>query len=805
MTDRIRRIYNVVKDGNDNKLSISIEQMTYVTEGLKAHAGYADLVKRARAYAYYLDNRTIFIEDDQLLAGYTSAKRFAMEFIPRSSAWPDDDFDNILASGIRIDPEDRKKLRAMDDYWYKTGQSFGERECYYYDEDRMWDFRRRGVQAPRYPDKVTGFGSYGMGGGWGLQYYGGLMCPDFKMHLYTGLETYLEEAKKRKKELRFFDLDALKKYEFYDAAITALEAYLRHCNRYADLCDKMADEKQFTDPGRAAELRLMAENCRRVPAKGARTFWEGLQAITFYWCQFANGQMPLGGRVDMMLWPLLKSDLENGRITREKAKELLQCFRLKIFDFCYIGGIPDQREKWAGKARWNNIVIGGCDNDGNDATNDLTYMFLECSKELHLPHPTLSLRVSEQTPDELMILAMECVKEGVGYPCFISEKEYINYIINNSDVDIREAREFALNGCIDIALPGRSRQTGVPMIVTPIMLEFAINGGKDELMGTEIGVKTKTLDECSSYEEFYNDCFLPQVQKLLETGIEACIVRHGAWREHTQDVMMAIFYEGSLDDCEDIYWKKMKFESSIGVNVVGMVTVIDSLAAIKKVCFDDKDATPAELNAALHANWEGYEELRKKCIAAPKYGNAIDYVDAIGEKLWNDMRDISRQYHGSFGNPVLLSGVSITTHGPAGKITGATPDGRYYGEVLSDASASPAQGRDVSGPLAVFRSAMRMGEGWSSVLHNMKFCPSALKTSSDLEKLGNAVKTYLTNGGHQIQFNVVDQETLIDAKENPDKHGDLIVRVAGYSAYFTDLTSAIQTDVINRMSIDKIR
>lgn len=795
MTDRIQKLYQSYKD-NYNNIKITVTKMRCITETLKQFDGYPPVVKRAWGYARYMDERNIFIEDGQLLAGDIGVEPHSTEFCPSAPAWPDDDFDNILKSGITIDPEDRKYLRSLDEFWSGTGRCMSELECYYYDHERLWDFRVRGMVLPAYTSKKVGFSNYQVGWGWGLNPVLGLNSPDIEMHLYTGFDAFIEKLKERKENIRFTDMESMQDYEFCNAAIVQFEAVKRIAIRYAELAEKKAAE--CADPKRKQELLNMAAACRVVPAKGATNFREAMQAINFYWCILGSGVTGLN-RLDKILWPFLKKDLEEGTITMEEAEDYIQCFRLKIADYVQIAGMPTQREKWAGRARWNNIVLGGTDRDGNDITNPVTYLFLKCATDLKIPHPTMTIRVSKKTPPELMVEAMRCVKTGVGYPAFISEDMYMDYIVEHTHgkIDRREAHDFMLNGCMDVGLPGRSRQTGVPMLSAPIVMELTIDGGEDKLKHTHMALEGKKLSECESFEEFYA-LFLRQMRHMLSMNVETNNLRFYSRRLYAQDAMYSCFFHDAEKVCRDFYWREMPLEQANSLNIVGMATTIDSLSAIKKLCYDDKTVSPETMFKALRANWEGYEDVRQMCLACPKYGNDDDYADSIGTRLWDDIFHIMREFKGPFGNEINVSAISITAHGPGGKLTGATANGRFAGEVLSDASLSPSQGADTNGPTAVIRSAMKMSKGWSATLHNMKFDPSALKTDEDLNKLGELTKIYLTNGGHQIQYNVVRTEDLIEAKKEPEKHSDIIVRVAGYSTYFTALTPAMQTDVINR-------
>ncbi len=286
MTDRIQKLYQSYKD-NYNNIKITVTKMRCITETLKQFDGYPPVVKRAWGYARYMDERNIFIEDGQLLAGDIGVEPHSTEFCPSAPAWPDDDFDNILKSGITIDPEDRKYLRSLDEFWSGTGRCMSELECYYYDHERLWDFRVRGMVLPAYTSKKVGFSNYQVGWGWGLNPVLGLNSPDIEMHLYTGFDSFIDKLKERKENIRFTTMESMQDYEFCNAAIVQFEAVKRIAIRYAELAEKKAAE--CADPKRRQELLNMAAACRVVPAKGATNFREAMQAINFYWCILGSG------------------------------------------------------------------------------------------------------------------------------------------------------------------------------------------------------------------------------------------------------------------------------------------------------------------------------------------------------------------------------------------------------------------------------------------------------------------------------------------------------------------------------------
>ncbi len=789
MTDRVRKLYE--KRNNCHVYPICVERLQIITDSFKAHEGWPTILKRAQAVADYLDKRTIFIEDDELLIYNLASKPMGMEMRPSTATWEDEDFDKLLADGLMtITDEERKIAHSYDDYYWQKGRTVDEMRAMYYDEERMFPFVKRGVIVPPWtPSCQRG----GAGEGWCLKFTGALMTPDWEYQLKLGFENYLEMARQKLKDLRIRHKEDIESANFLKATIIAMEACIRLGYRYADLAAKKASECQ--DPVRKKELEEIAEICRRVPAKPARTFREAMQAWMFFYYLTASAAEGFG-RMDQYLYPYYKADLDAGRITRDEALELLELFRLKVMQYGSVFGGAFQREKWAGMARWNNIILGGTDPaTGEDATNDLTFMFLEAAKEVRTAHPTMTLRVHKGSPKEILDAAVDLVSTGIGMPAFISEDSYIDFIVRRG-IPVEEARKFAIAGCLDITMPGRARMNTVSMFVVPIVMEFAMNNGQNYRTGEQIGPQTGYLRDFRTYEEFY-DAFMKQMDYFMGMYAEYGAIKMVA-DMNFPDVYNDAFFPDSIKECRDVLSMRQYLENGISFNVVGMANAINSLAGLKKVVFDEKKATPAEMHEALLKNWKGAEELQRACLDAPKYGNNNDYVDSIGEKLWIDLREIAESHKSIWDEPLYTSGISITAHAPGGKLCGATPDGRFDGETLADGSTSPVQGTDKSGPLAVLQSGMRMAKGWSVSLMNMKFTPSALKTPEDRSKLGAMIKTYLTNGGKHIQFNVVDRATLEAAQKDHETYKNLIVRVAGYSAYFVELTDRIQKEVMDR-------
>ena len=793
MTDRVRRLKDRLKV---DKYPICTEKAQIITESFKRNDGWPTIVKRARAVADYLDRKTIFIEPDELLVGNVACRPMGMELGSGGPGWPDDDLDDLLSGGqITISPEDRKVVRDLDEYWLNTGRTQDEHQGSYYNDERLWPFIRRGFLCPPWKRKDQGRGQGAAGVGWGLGMGPtSLNCPDYEKVIKTGYQTIVDSARQHLLDLRFYDDEAVYKADFYHACLEVFPAAIRIANRYADEAERQA--RECADPKRAAELTEIARICRKVPAQPAETFREALQSFYFYWLLVASGTTP-GGRFDQYMYPYYKADLEAGRITRAEALELLECLRIKIMQLNFVGGGKGQREKWAGMARWHNFVIGGCDRDGKESSNELTYLLMEAAKECQTPHNTLTLRVSKDTPKELMVEALKVVRTGIGMPAFISEDSYAGFLVNEG-IDPAEAREFAIAGCMDIMLPGRSRNQAFGMLITPMILLLAINDGVDPKTGEQLGPRTGRLSDFATWDEFYA-AYLKQLDHIIGEVVEEHNVLIVTQREMYPDVLHSAFLEDGMEVAKDGLNRKMKFENGLAVNVVGMANSADSLAALKKLVFDDKTVSADDMLDALLHNWEGHEDIQQACLAAPKYGNHIDYVDDLAGRLWHDLSGLVRKYPSAFGGTALPTAISITAHAPGGALTTATPDGRNDGDTFADASISPEQGKDVSGPLAVLQSAMHIPQGeFMATLMNMKFSPNSLKTDDDLGKLADMIKVYLTNGGKQIQFNVVSKETLLAAQRDKESYRDLIVRVAGYSAYYTTLTTRVQDEIIAR-------
>jgi len=384
-------------------------------------------------------------------------------------------------------------------------------------------------------------------------------------------------------------------------------------------------------------------------------------------------------------------------------------------------------------------------------------------------------------------------------PALISEDGYIQFCLDHG-ATLEDARNFAIGGCIDVVIPGKARNCAYGMMNTPLALDLVMHNGCSPKGGHFFGVDTGDFGSFKTYEEFYA-AFLKQLDLMIGMVNEEHNIQLETLRDAMPDAGVSCLLDNGIQCGKDGLSRRMPFEVGSTINAVGGANVINSLAAIKLLVFDEKKVTAAKLLEAIDANWEGeeYQAIRRMCLKAPKFGNDDDYVDEIGAQFWKDYATIVSSKRSVFGVPAVPACISITSHAPGGKLCCATPDGRYAGETYADGSMSPTQGTDKNGPVAVLKSAMKMRPNqFQGALHNMKFTPSTFRKPEDVEKVIDMMVTYLTNGGRQIQFNVVDTETLRKAQEEPDNYSDLVVRVAGFSAYFVTINKPVQEEIIKR-------
>ena len=802
-SERSQRVEKLKEATHLKKYPICTEKARLMTETFMETEGEANIIRRAKALANLLDKITIFIEDGELIVGWPASKPMGFELEHNSTKWEDEEWEGEKGISFKEDEQfvitDKvwAEIKSLNKYWHTRTSVY--RQGPLWDEERLWPYLQAGVRPPIWKNKEEG--QHRGSAGEQLGYGGYFVCLDYAMLLNRGLNGLIEEAKEELRNLRFTSPDSVEKAYFLQSVIISHKAIIGYANRFAVLAAEMASKE--ADPTRKKELERIAATCQWVPANPARSFYEAMQSYWFIVLMLVCGVFPLG-RFDQFMYPFYKKDIEEGRITANEALELLQCLRIKLMEPNHTFG-KTYRQKHAGFARWNNMVIGGVTPDGKDATNDLTYLILEAAKRCQTPHHTISLRVHEGTPEALMLKAMELVKTGIGMPAFAGDKSYIEYLLSQG-VPLNEARDYALVGCFDATIPGRSAiPAGITIFGVPIIFDFFMHNGIEPRTGRQVGPRTGELESFNTFDDLMR-AFKEQFTYYSKLQAEWMGVWVQVGNEIDPNPITSSLMVDGIKYGKNIFSRKFPFNQAQALVPAGMINVVDSLAAIKKLVFEEKKVTMKELKAALWANWQGdrYQEIRKMCLSVPKFGNDDDYVDSIATELYQFFADMVATIPTNFGGTVKPSGVSVSAHGPIGAMTGATPDGRYAGEVVADGTMSPAQGRDTHGPIAVIKSASKIDQTpYQSTLLNMKFHPSTLETTEDMRKLSDFTKTYFAMGGKHMQFNIVSKETLLDAQKQPEKYRDLIVRVAGYSAYYVQLTKIIQDEIIQRMEYQK--
>ena len=804
-SDRIKHMRELIRD---RVLRIDAERALIITDAYKKYENVVPIIKRPLALYELCSKMTVLVKDFEIIVGNKSPYYFGSPQYPewgrydwfldpiRNGVWElkeDGLYHNPQEEQIRltISPQDYEALASICDYW---------------------ETRRVGATADAWqPDgfdelKRLNVSSY-VDGGMGLTILSaGHLIAGYDKIINTGYAAIRKQAQDwidaHRGNLMGEDVG---KYLFYKSAVIACDAAILLGKRYARACYDKA--QTAGTEARRAELEKMGDGLMWISENPARTFWEAVQATMLYQVLITIDTRipsPALGRFDQYTWPFLKKELEEGTITLDEAQEIVDAFFLKAN--CYYDGGPAKLVNTTGIGNtYQHTTIGGvCPRTGQDATNPVTYMVLETVGRLKLHDPTISLRINKNTPDELWECALETTKLVGGLPLFQNDEVIIPSLIKELDFELEDARNYGIIGCQEIV--GSGCDFPAPNGMYPphasvwwgSILNMAINNGINPYNGEQASLKTGYLYEMNSMEEV-REAVSKMARYIMKLFISANNYAEYVSQQNTTQAILSISIEGCMESGKDCAMGGAKY-NSYGGTATGLATIADSLTTIKYMCFDKKLITTRELYDAVMANWEGYETLRQRILnEVPHYGNADPYADEELKWCCDLYYEICQECY-SVRSKVYKSGLyGAADHVAQGYLTWATPDGRKLGEPIADAM-SPAQGRDKNGPTAVFISTCSFDHHryLGGIALNLRMHPSVLSNEEGIAKLRDMTKTYFENGGLEVQYNVVDTDPLRAAQEEPEKHRDLVVRIAGYSAYFVELGRDLQNDIISR-------
>lgn len=774
---------------NEQLLSVvpemCVERARLVTLSYQETEGEPMIIRRAKALAKVLRQMTIFIQREQLIVGNQASRLRFSPLFPETEA-------NYLEKELDIFPKrEQDRLMVPDE----VRRELEELVFPYWKGKTTEDVALKAIPAettrifkdehPVFSPDIHLTGSIGH------------VIVDYAKVLASGIGCLKKEVEEKLQALELSDPDQQDKYFFYQAEGIVCDALVDWAHRYAAEARRLASQEKA--PAWKDELGRIAERCDWVPEKPARTFREAVQSFWFAHLPLyieQNGLAVSVGRLDQVLYPYYRKDKEEGRITPEQAQELLECLWIKFTEIMRAYD-HDCARFYAGFSISENVVLGGQTRDGRDATNELSYLCLEAEKNTKLSQPNLAVRIHPKTPDEFLMKAVDVISMGRSKPELFNDGVGIASLMSTG-VPLEDARDYRISGCVEAVPPDANGMTNAAMSNLAKALEFALNDGKCRLSGRQIGPRTGNPREFASFDQV-RDAFEKQVAFYVRHMVASINIIE---RVHAR-IMPLPYFSLVINDCvekgKDVTAGGARYNFT-GPQGVGLATAADSLAAIKKLVFDENKLTMKDLVEALDTDFEGKEVLRQTLInGAPKYSTDNDYADTIARDVAAIYcREVSKYRNTRRGiyRPGLYS---VSANVPFGFNVGALPNGRKAKAPLSD-GVSPSHGTERRGPTAIVKSVAKLDHTavTNGTQLNMKFSPRVLSDPKGKRSLAALIRTFFDLGGWHVQFNVVSADTLRAAQTDPDAYRWLIIRVAGYSAFFVELDKGVQDDIIDR-------
>ena len=803
MNERIRRLR---QQNFDTPTTLSIERALIETAFYKEHYGTMPTpILRARNFYEICKKKTIYIGPDELIVGERGPLPKAVPTFPELTCHSVEDLHTLNERELQrytISQEDIDTYeREVIPYWKGKTQ----RERIFNHVSKEWEEAyHAGVFTEFMEQRAAGH-----------------TAMDGKMY-HEGLLDVKARIEKRIAELDYiYDPEATDKQQELEAMAISCDAAILFAERHAELAEKMANEAEKAHKShephnphkphephrphnpherRIAELRKIAEVCRWVPAHAPRNLWE---AIQMYWFVHLGTVTELNGwdsmnpgHIDQHLWPFYQKGIDEGTLTRDEAKELLSCLWIKFNNQPAPPKVGVTALESGTYNDFTNINIGGVDREGRSATNELSYMILEIQEELHELQPGLSIHIAQNTPDEFLLEGIKVIRQGHGYPSIFNPDTYIKELVREGKT-LEDAREGGCSGCIEVGAFGKEAYLLTGYLNTPKILEITLNNGIDPETGKKLGLETGDPRAFKTFEELYNAWHRQMVYFVdLKLSVNNYIER--MFSLYAPATFLSLYIDDCIEKGRDYYSGGARYNTTY-IQCTGLGTITDSFTALKKHVFEDHKYTMDEMLEACKNNWGG-EEVKRQYIRnhTPFFGNDDEYADTIAVRVYEDLVKAIEGRPNTRGGKTQLNMLSTTCHNYFGSVCGATPNGRLAHFAISDGT-SPAHGSDTHGPTAVIKSLGKLDQTKSGgTLLNVRFVPQLLKREEDQKKLASLIRTYFKFGGHHIQFNIVDTATLHDAQQHPEEYRDLLVRVAGYSDYFNDMTEQLQNEIIAR-------
>ncbi|QIB68838.1 choline trimethylamine-lyase [Aminipila butyrica] len=790
--DGMTQRHRLLKDNYlDQVPTVTTHRARAVTKIARENPGMPKIMLRAKCFRYCCETAPLVIQDNELIVGAPCGAPRAGAFSPDIAwRWMQDEIDTI---GTRdqdpffISEEDKKFMKEeLFPFW--AGKSVDE-----FCEDQ---YREAGVWELSGESFVSDCSYHAVNGG-------GDSNPGYDVILMKkGMIDIQQEAKDHLTQLDYENPDDIEKIYFYKSIIDTTEGVMIYAQRMSDYAAELAAKE--SNPTRKAELQKISAVNARVPKYKPESFWEAIQSMFTIESLLPVEENQTGmsiGRADQYMYPFYKADIESGRMTDYEAFDLAGCMLIKLSEMMWVTSEGGSKF-FAGYQPFVNMCVGGVSRDGQDATNDLTYLLMDAVRHVRIYQPSLACRIHKSSPQKYMKKIVDVVRSGMGFPACHFDDTHIKMMLAKG-VSIEDARDYCLMGCVEPQKSGRLYQwTSTSYTQWPICIELVLNSGTPLWFGKQVCPDYGDLSQYKTYEEF-DAAVKRMIQYVTKWTSVATVISQRVHKELAPKPLMSIMFEGCMESARDVSAGGAMYNFGPGVVWSGLATYADSMAAIKKLVFDDKKYTLAQLNEALKVDFVGYDQIKADCLAAPKYGNDDDYADLIAADLINFTEMDHRKYKTLYS--VLSHGtLSISNNTPFGQLLGATANGRAAWSPLSD-GISPTQGADFKGPTAIIKSVSKLSCDNMNIgmVHNFKLMAGLLDTPEGEAGIIALLRAACAMGNGEMQFNYLDNKTLLEAQKHPEQYRDLVVRVAGYSAFFVELCKDVQDEIISRTMLTK--